>query len=537
MEKIIQDKRIVLAILIGLSFLVYLNSLQGAFVIDDRATILKNPFIGDPGKYLTAPPSFTLSINYLLGKDNPFVYHLTNLLFHIGVVILVYLFFLEITSQGISFLGATIFAVHPINTEVVNWISARPYVLGTVFITASLLFYVFANKEKKRFYFYYLASLVFFILAFFSNNKLIIFLLILGLYELCFGKISQNWKKLIPYFVLTLLFIYFLFQPFQARIITENPEYMERPLYYNPLRQIPTALSSYLELFVWPINLTFYHEDFTINFWLRVGVALLLFGGLVYFYRKQKLLFFGLAFFVFSLLTTLLPIRISFVVAERYVYFGSIGLCLVLAWVLVKGLKKYPQVLFLVSGILIVLLSIRTVIRNRDWRTRKNLWLATTRVSATSSVPWNNLGDVYSGEGNYQLAIRAFQQTIRLNPTHLGAHHNLGVVYLRMGDFDQAIIWFERAIAINPLPQTYNELGVTYLQKREFDKAEKLFRKMIELAPEIPVGYNSLGILFAEQGRVEEARQAWEKVLELDPSAEAAKRNLMLLEQSLQPSP
>lgn len=505
MEKILQDKRIVLAILVGLSVLVYANSLNGAFVIDDTATILKNPMIGQAWKNLIAHdfPSFGLSINYLIGGFHPFIYHLTNLLFHIGVVILAYFFLLQIASREVSFLAAAIFAVHPIHVEVVSWISGRPYAVGATFLLASLLFYIAANKKKKYFYYYYSASLASFFLAQFNELKSLTFLFIICLYEICFGKISKNWKKMIPYFALVLLFLGILFQSFQNRIATENPAYAGGPRYYNPFRQIPVALSSYLELFAWPRNLTFYHEDFSTNFFLRVIVTLLLFGSLIYFFRKQRLLFFGFAFFILSLIPTLLPVKIAFVVAERYVYFGSIGLCLVLAWVLVKGLRRYPQVLFMAAGLLIFLLSIRTIIRNRDWQTQKSLWLATTRVSATSSVPWNNLGNAYSGEGNYQLAIKAFQRAIELNPTHLGAHHNLGVAYLRMGDFDQAIVWFKKAMAINPLPQTYNELGLAYFRK----------------------------------GELEEARQAWEKALELDPSAEIVKKNLRLLEKNPQPSP
>ena len=545
MDKLVQNKRLVVFVLTILTFLVYFNSLNGAFVVDDIAALTNNPLMNRPGEYLLKGdfPSFTLSINYLIGKDNPFTYHLTSLLFHLGMVILIYFFLLQITSKKISFLASAIFAVHPIHVEVVSWISGRPYALGAAFLLASFLFYVLsgkkidkidkaskhvnAEKEKRRYYL--LASLICFCIAFFSNGKLIVFFPILVLYELSLNKITKNWKKLIPYLILTLLFLVRLFQPFQARVETENPVYAAGSKFYNPFRQIPTALSLYMELFVWPQRLTFYHEDFSHFFWFRVGITLLLFVGLIYFYKKQRLLFFGFSLYIISLVPTLLPIKIAFVVAERYVYFGSVGLCLVLAWVLVKGLKKHPQTLLIVSGLLLVSFSLRTIVRNRDWQNQKSLWLATTKVSATSSSPWNSLGDVYSREGNYQLAIKAFQRAIQLNPTHIGAYHNLGVTYLRMGDADQAIVWFKRATAIYPFPLSINDMGVAYFQKGDFEKAEEQFRKMIDLAPNNPVGYNSLGVLFFKQNKRKEARQAWQKALELNPGAKGIRENLQLL--------
>lgn len=545
MDKLVQNKRLVVFVLTILTFLVYFNSLNGAFVVDDIATLTNNPLLSRPGEYLLKGglPGFTLSINYLIGKDNPFIYHLTNVFFHLGAVVLTYFFLLQITSRKISFLASAIFAVHPIHVEVVSWISGRPYALSAAFLLASFLFYILSGKktkkaskvpkhvnaEKEKRIYYFLASLICFCIAFFSNSKLIVFFPILVLYELSFSKITKNWKKLIPYFILTLLFLVRLFQPFQARTEAANFVYTGGFKFYNPFRQIPTALSLYMELFAWPQRLTFYHEDFSHFFWFRVGITLLLFVGLIYFYKKQRLLFFGFSLFVLSLIPTLLPIKIAFVVAERYVYFGSVGLCLVLAWVLVKGLKKHPQTLLIVSGLLLVLFSLRTIVRNRDWQNQKSLWLATTKVSATSSSPWNSLGDVYCREGNYQLGIRAFLRAIQLNPTYVNAYHNLGLAYLKMGDFDQAIVWFKRATAIYPFPQSFNDMGVAYLQKGDFEKAEEQFRKMIELDPNNPIGYNSLGVLFFKQNKPEEARQAWQKALELNPSAKGVRENLQLL--------
>ncbi len=542
MEKIFQDKRIAIGLLVGISIVIYLNSLNGALVSDDIGAITKNLLINQPWQYLATRNfnGFTLSVNYLIGGTNPFIYHLTNLFLHLGVVVLVYYFLLKITSQEISFIASVLFAVHPIHTEAVSWISGRSYLLGAIFLLGSLLFYTAADKKEKQNYYYYSASLICFFLAQLAELKSVAFLLIIGLYELCFGRLRQRWLRLVPFLALALFFLALLFGPFQTRVIMENPEYAGGVTLTNPLHQIPIALSTYLELFAFPMNLTLYHEDLSFslaNYLVRLAIIVILLGSLIYFYRKEKLLFFGFGFFILSLAPTMLPVRIAWVVAERYLYFGSIGLCLVAAWVLVKGLKKYPQTLLVVLAILVGLLSVRTIIRNQDWRTRETLWVATAQVSPTSAKAWNNMGDIYSGKKDFQSAIMAFQRAIELKPDYIDAHHNIGVTYLQMREFDQAIEWFEKAIAIHPIPQSYHDMGVAHFYLGNFDKAEKLFKKVLELDPNSPMGYNSLGLLYLKAGKIDEARQTWQTGLQLNPLNEGIKKNLILLEQSLQASP
>jgi len=542
-EKIFQDKKIALAILLGLSIVVYLNSLNGAFVSDDITSIIKNPLIIQPLKNISSRglAGFTMSINYHLVQFRPFAYHLTNLLVHIGIVILVYFFLLEITSQEISLIAAAIFAVHPIHTEAVSWISGRAYILGSLFLIVSLYLYILANKKEKFFYYFYLCSLICFFAAQLTEVKSVVFLGVIGLYEYCFGNLTKRWQKLIPYLGMTLLFMALLFRPFQSRVATENPEYAGGVELMNPLHQIPIALSYYLQLFVWPMNLTLYHEDISVsvaNYLVRVVVILVLIGSLIYFFlKKEKLLLFGLALFIITLAPTMLPVRIAWVVAERYIYFGSLGLCLVTAWLLVKALKKYPHALLGVVGILLVLLSVRTIFRNQDWRTRETLWVATAKVSPTSSKAWNNMGDIYAGKKDFQSAINAFQRAIELQPNYVDAHHNVGVTYLQIREFEKAIEWFEKAIAIFPLPQSYHDMGVAYFYLGEFGKSEELFQKVLEFDPQSTMALNSLGLLYFKQGKINEARQMWQTAIQINPLNEGIKQNLLMLERSLQASP
>ena len=134
-------KKYLSLILIALCFLVYANSLNGAFICDDLTSIVNNPSVNNAAQYLFSPPGLLNSLNYLTGKLNPFSYHLTNMLLHSVNSVLAFIFLCLFFKTEAAFLGAGLFAAHPIHTEAVSWISGRPYCVLGFFIFAIYLLY------------------------------------------------------------------------------------------------------------------------------------------------------------------------------------------------------------------------------------------------------------------------------------------------------------------------------------------------------------------------------------------------------------
>ncbi|HMQ79238.1 MAG TPA: hypothetical protein PKD94_06695, partial [Ignavibacteria bacterium] len=78
--------------------------------------------------------NISYAIEYRFAGLNPFVYHLTNLLFHLMNSILVYLILLRLSKNNfIAALAAILFAVHPLHTESVAWITERKDMLYSFF--------------------------------------------------------------------------------------------------------------------------------------------------------------------------------------------------------------------------------------------------------------------------------------------------------------------------------------------------------------------------------------------------------------------
>ncbi|MRR06873.1 MAG: hypothetical protein EG828_08000 [Deltaproteobacteria bacterium] len=128
---------------------VYFIALNAGFLsVDDTDTIsfiqsgkvsVTQLFLAPSKAYYRPLALLSLLGDFHLYGGNPAGYHLTNLLFHLANVLLVYYLATltmgkDLLNPGIyPFLAALIFAVHPVNSEAVVWISARPDLLCCFF--------------------------------------------------------------------------------------------------------------------------------------------------------------------------------------------------------------------------------------------------------------------------------------------------------------------------------------------------------------------------------------------------------------------
>src|SRR3989304_10499822 len=157
MKRLFSNNITVLILLIVLTGIVYLNSLNNGFHFDDYHHIVKNKHIrslSNIPRFFIDMNTFSFSdessshyrplvlvshaVNYSIGRLNPAGYHIMSLTFHIGTAFLLYLILKTMLGGGfIPLASALIFAVHPFNSEVVNYITARSSVMSGFFYLLS----------------------------------------------------------------------------------------------------------------------------------------------------------------------------------------------------------------------------------------------------------------------------------------------------------------------------------------------------------------------------------------------------------------
>lgn len=527
--------------LIFLVFAVYANGLGGAFVSDDINWIPNNPNVGNFGYLLKLPDRpliwFIFALAHAIGGLNPIFYRLPNVFIHAGSVVAIFVLLNILTNRKTAIFTSLIFAVHPILVESVTWIAGGSQAgLGFTFLLAFIA-YILSQNNKKL----YFLSIVFFIMSLLFSEKAVSLILVFPLYEIAFGSLKKNWKRTLPYLLIGAIAIIILLSKVGVRVSGLQTVNYVQPGFDNPFLKIPVSITEYLRLMFWPSDLSLYRPGSSIpllQYLIRLGVFLFLTiaAGIAYIRLKygefSRQIFFWLMFFVIALLPTLTPYRIASAVAERYVYLGSLGIFALIGISLNSLSQKWKlkSVIYLVFAVLILALSIRTIVRNHDWLSEDNLWIASAKVAPDNPNVLLNLADMYSRHKDYQKAIESLTKAIEAKPDYADAYHNLANVQIslylqdmKVEYVNEAIGNYQLAIKYNPLLwQTYQSLGVIYFNTKDYDKAAEYINHAIEINPSnLTLQYN-LGVIYLNSGKSDKAKEIFSDILKIDPGNQNA---------------
>ena len=129
------------------------------------------------------------------------------------------------------------------------------------------------------------------------------------------------------------------------------------------------------------------------------------------------------------------------------------------------------------------------------------------------------LGTLSAGTGNYQEAVREFEQAVKAEPTNDGAFRGLGDAYEHLAKLDEAEKTYRRAINLRPHYWAgYNWLGVFYYRQARFPEAADMFSQVVSLTPDSFRGYSNLGATYVELARYADAIKVLEQSIAIRPS-------------------
>ena len=180
--------------------------------------------------------------------------------------------------------------------------------------------------------------------------------------------------------------------------------------------------------------------------------------------------------------------------------------------------RAVPAVLALIA----LLYGIRTIRRNREWRTEEVLFRHTLDEQPDAQLIRTNLGVIYWERGDEVSAEREW--TAALGPGHAYAPtlNNLGLRRSHQKRYAEAISFFQQAMALRPAyMDPYKNLGSAYAEMRRFPDADREFHKAVTLAPLSSDARNTYGHFLLDQGRTAEAQEQFRLSAEADPNSEA----------------
>jgi len=484
------ENKFILVILALLVIISYANSLNNGLASDDIPAIANNPGLGNFfGYVMTSPLGFVQRLVYYLafklnGSD-PLLYRLPNLFYHLGATFSAFLLLYLMAPRTLAIMTAAIFAVHPIFSESVTWISGNPYSQQGFLFLLFFAVYILSKQKPKLFY----VSLFIFLMSVSAMPRGAVVFATIFLYEWFLGSLKESWKKMLPFFVVSGGIVIFLLSQVAFRITALKDTYYLEPGMDSLFVKIPTSVFKYFSLIFWPDNLSLYQTEMLFTPWeyrLTVLIFLIYAGLIIYFYKKNKLLSFWLIFFILPLAPTLTPMRIAWAVAERYAYLSALGIIVVIAYVFYKlsQRQQFKMIIYMLFWTIIAALSIRTIVRNTDWKNEESLWFATAKTSPSGSTIHNNLGNIYFQKGNYEKSIEEFSLAIQINPAYGDAYHNLGNTYYQIQRFPEAVQSYQKALELNPrLWQSRQNLAAIYYGQGWYDLALAEIKKALEINP------------------------------------------------------
>jgi len=483
------------------------------------------------------------------------MHHLTNLFFHLLNVILLYLFIWRISRQSrLSFFIAALFALHPLQAEILGWVTARKDVLSLFFGLITMHVYVGAKNANS------LRKSI--LLAFCFATSLMakpmmitlpILLLLVDAWQMEINGEPWTWTKwrslCLNKWPLFLMIALYLPIPFLGQ-----PRAFDFEL-NNPLVRGITAYSFYIGKLLLPVNLSLYgpipETVLPLGKILLSAIFLCVISGILYWFSRRNIaILIGWLWFCMACL----PI-ISLPIADRFMYMPMIGFWLIILSILEMTLQN-KKVLNCILGCVLVFFIVQSFNQVAVWKSNETVLKRALEFSNDNYAAHNVLGAVYGKQGNFPLAMKYLKEAIRirptrdkpynnvgmilemqgrpaealeyyekslsLNPTDFRTISNIGIIFIRQGDTRKGIEYFERAIRLSPkMESLQNNLAIAYFKEGNIQRAEELAGQI-----ESPYVYNQFGIFMVTDRKYSSARSYFRDALRIDPSYQEARDNL-----------
>ncbi len=575
--------------LVVLPLIVYAPGLASPFYYDDDHSIVRNPHLtlDNAGRFFVDASLFdenprtrmyrpvlllTYSVDRAVWGQNPLGYHLTNLLLHVLVGVAVWalgraLFAGHRRGPTAAWLGATVFALHPLATEAVLYVSCRSSLLATLGYVVAVLAYVRGRRAiGGRAVAWTVLALVATLVGFASKAITITLPATLVLLE-CTGLVVARRagvplgrrllvcaSRLAPIVVASVGYMLLRRAVMGHTGVTLAAARFTRPLGHELTggRSIASNLYTqadvfwhYVGLILWPADLTIAHHVPVAHafgeprVWLSVVALGVLVVVALLLLRRAPLLAFGALVLPLALSPTSSIVPLNVVMNEHRVYLPLALLVapMIAAVVLSRGVSLRGAVV--AAALVVAAFGARTAVRAVDYTDPVRLWGGAVAIAPDGYRARNHFGNALVARRDWLGAREQYRAAMKLYPENFDSRINLGEVNIRIAERGlDAGAWLEgeRVLAgiVRDEPRhvlARLKLGRLLVARGkrfgdrvgDFDRAEEEFRTVARIArgPRFKTlrvwALRRLAELLEYRGRIEEAIDATDALLEIAP--------------------
>ena len=559
-----------------LLLLVYSNSFNASWHLDDQPNITNNPVLkidilslervwglffaspGNPQRLYRPLPCLTFALNWYVGGLNPQGYHLVNFGFHLATSWVLYLFIIRLLTvydrsdkssfawkSNVALLATVLWAINPMMTQAVTYIVQRMAIMAAFFYVWGLLSYINARTAQTGFrrWVHGTACLVFFLCAMGSKENAVLFPVSILLVEWIFfrhGSMAVFFnRRLILGVVFSLLLVVLIVQ------ITNGPPleyvlngYDKRPFtMLERLMTQPRIVTGYLSQLFLPLpeRLSIVHDivlsTSLLNPWTTLLATAFLFVSIAFAVvtaSRFPFLSFAILFYFTNHIveSTILPLELVF---EHRNYLPSLFLFLPLAAglhnLLIKP-SRQTSVKVIASALIIMVLfglGMGTYMRNKVWATEESLWRDAALKAPGSMRPLVTLGvelawQDHATPDNYRHALRLFERSLNLRPNRkwekADVLGNMASVHYFQGNHKKAMEIYLQALDIKPeFHKCRSDLIKPMISLGLFDQARPHAEYLTHVRPANPDYQNLLGFIFLRQNIPDKALHCFQSAM------------------------
>jgi len=541
-------------VLIFAIILAYLPIWRAGFIWDDDTIVTANPVVVGPlglkEIWTTSAARFyplvlsTFWLEHAVWGLAPLPFHLVNILWHAANAVVLWRVLRNLEARG-AWLGAALWALHPVQVESVAWVSEMkntesclPYLLTILFFVKGLKAESEASQNNANWN--YLIALLCSALAMVSKSSTLLMPVVLVLCA-CWVKRRCSWRDMVKVVPILLMCIV-------VGLIVKHVAYLNggNELHWSQSWQERVAMAGhifwfYLGKLIWPSPLLTYYSLWKIDsgawisYWPSAAIVI---AVLILWLGRRT--WSGAWFYAFAYyLIMLLPVMGLFsmtgfrysVVEDHLQYLACMGpLALAGAGLarLADFVSSKRQLLqpALCAGLLLMLGTISWR-QSLNYQSEKTLWIYNMAENPASWAAYNGLGFILGKEGKEDEAITLLRKSLEINPTYAVTHFNLGLALTQKGQTEEAIVEYQTSLALDPdNAEAHIKLGEALFQKGRTDEAVEQYHKAIEINSLAFWAYNDLGLVLVQNGRADEAIIQYQKALEINPAFLSARNNL-----------
>ena len=505
----------------------YANALDNPFVYDDRDTVTANASLADLSniKFILVYSPFRPVVNASYALDRwfweyrPFGYHLTNVALHAAAVLLLYAWLRRIladTGSGreanlAAFAGAALFAVHPLQSEAVAYVSGRSELMCAVWFLAALLLArdaILSGSLVRT-----AGAVVCGLLAIASKEIGLVLPFVILAYDWLLrpgddaARRRRLWRVFLPAFVL-------LAGIGGYRLVALRG--ISGDMAMGPLLNMLTqaiVIWRYVGLLAWPAGQSIMHAVHRVTSiadplgWVAIAGLAAACAVAVRVRRSHPVVALGVLWFFAVLAPSSSVIALREGMAEHRVYLASAGIFIAVSAAFARRAKsgtatadkaivsrwRSPESeasLVVRAGrvavfcVVLTVLFALTVMRNRVWSDPVALWTEATVHAEGMWEPHYALADSLREADNCIAALPEYQKVVALHPAHRDGFTNLGICLAQIGQLEDAERAFRRALEIDPsFPRGYTNLGALALVAGDTTRARDYYREAIAQDP------------------------------------------------------